>query len=101
LAAAKESSATEIATREEIHADAEKLTPEVIATVHEALVVLAARCDGAVQKDGAGFSRYDSTIGKSLASAETLTARQAALGREILRKYRAQLPADNYGIITS
>lgn len=70
---------------------AAKLTQVHIDQVHAALRALAAACDGAVQRDGAGFSKIDGRLGHSLAGAPRLSARQAALGLRLVRKYRRQL----------
>lgn len=70
---------------------AEKLTDADIAKIHADLKFLAACCDGAMAEDGAGFSKIDVHIGKSLAAAETLTRKQAALGQLLTRKYHRQL----------
>jgi SNF2-related domain/Helicase conserved C-terminal domain len=68
------------------------LTAAQTAAVHEALRYLSAACDGARAKDGSGFNKFDAPLGKDLASRASLTPRQAALGRRVLRKYQAQLP---------
>jgi hypothetical protein len=86
--------ATESATRKSLDAEAERMTPERIAAIHQGLQILAGMCDGAHELDGAGFSRLDVLIGHSLAEAGSLTPRQAALGAKLVNKYRRQLPAD-------
>ena len=86
--------ATENATRKSLDADAQKMTPERIAAIHQGLRVLAGMCDGAQELDGAGFSKIDVMIGHSLAEAVRLTSRQAALGAKLVNKYRRQLPAE-------
>ena len=70
---------------------AAKLTKEDIAKIHADLKFLAACCDGAMAEDGMGFSKIDASIGKSLAVTETLTRKQAALGKLLTTKYRRQL----------
>jgi SWI/SNF-related matrix-associated actin-dependent regulator 1 of chromatin subfamily A len=75
----------------ELAAVAEKLTPEQIAAIHQALRMLAGLCDGAAVLDGSGFARIDVRIGHSLAAARKLSPRQAALGQRLVRKYRRQL----------
>jgi SWI/SNF-related matrix-associated actin-dependent regulator 1 of chromatin subfamily A len=77
--------------RAELDAVAAKLSPETIVDVHTALQLLAGVCDGAHREDGQGFSKIDVQIGHSLATAPKLTARQAALGLRLVRKYRRQL----------
>lgn len=89
---ARDRAATEETTRTQIDREAAKMTPERIAAIHEGLQIIAGCCDGARELDGAGFSRIDSGIGKSLAQQGNLTARQAALGLRLLTKYRRQVP---------
>ena len=70
---------------------AAKLTAEDIAKIHADLKLLSALCDGAEGLDGVGFNKIDTRIGKSLAAAEQLTPKQAALGAKLTRKYHRQL----------
>jgi SWI/SNF-related matrix-associated actin-dependent regulator 1 of chromatin subfamily A len=90
----RERAETESTSRAQIIADAENMTPERIAAIHVGLQMLAGRCDGARELDGAGFSKVDVRIGHSLADAGALTPRQAALGAKLVNKYRRQLPPD-------
>lgn len=69
----------------------EVLSPAQIQAIHIAMQRLADMCDGAKSQDGTGFDKIDTHIGKSLAECRELTARQAALGKKIVRKYRRQL----------
>lgn len=80
--------------------EAAKITPEQSAAIHQGLKILAARCDGAHDLDGAGFNKFDTNIGKSLAARQTLSTRQAVLGKKLVNKYRGQLPADLVSIAT-
>jgi SWI/SNF-related matrix-associated actin-dependent regulator 1 of chromatin subfamily A len=73
--------------------------PEVRAAISEALQLLAGVCDGAWQRDGAGFNKYDARIGHALANLAELTEPQAWLGYKVVRKYRGQLSPALYGII--
>lgn len=57
----------------------------------EAIVTLARRCDSARHRDGAGFSKYDATFGKSLAAAPRWSPKQAAAAYRMARHYRRQL----------
>ncbi len=60
-----------------------------------ALRILAARCDGAVAKDGEGFNGTDSSFGKKLAALDDLSDAQFYAGWRLVRKYRkTQLPED-------
>lgn len=72
-----------------------KLAPERLRKLcHEGLRSLAGMCDGAVEKDGSGFNRFDSSLGKSLAASERLTDGQVWLAKKMLRKYAKQLGKD-------
>jgi SWI/SNF-related matrix-associated actin-dependent regulator 1 of chromatin subfamily A len=53
---------------------------------------LVAACDGAQQRDGAGFSKLDGHIGRSLAQGIS-TDGQAYLAAKLCRKYRRQIDA--------
>jgi len=44
--------------------------------------------------DGAGFSKADTGIGKSLAHKDVLTSEQAELGLKLIRLHQHQLPHD-------
>ena len=79
------------ARKADLEKAAEKITAEEIAEIHANLKTLAARCDGANAIDSQGFNKIDTAIGKSLAAAGTLSAKQAALGKKIIHKYSAQL----------
>lgn len=78
-------------TRKEADAEALGLTLEMISKIHDGLRSLAMVCDGAVDKDNVGFNGCDSRIGKSLAAQQTLSPKQAALGKRLLKKYSRQL----------
>jgi SWI/SNF-related matrix-associated actin-dependent regulator 1 of chromatin subfamily A len=88
----KVQSATAGTTREKIASEALKLTEADIKRVHQALQYIAGRCNGAVNWDGAGFSKLDTVIGKDLAARPYLSPKQAALGKRIAWKYRGQMP---------
>jgi hypothetical protein len=60
--------------------------------VHEVVRFLAARCDGANALDGQGFNKQDSFNGRSWANAQRLTDEQAKNARDMVRKYRRQIP---------
>ena len=89
-----DASATESKPPSKIDAIAAILTPEQMVAVHDAIRVVAARCDGAFQEDGAGFNKIDTHVGKDLAARATLSRRASALAFVIVRKYRKQVPAD-------
>ena len=68
-----------------------ELTDTEIAEIHDNLKYLASCCDGAHAADGTVFNRFDTKIGKSLASSSRLTQKQAELGKALVHKYRRQL----------
>lgn len=68
-----------------------KISEKEIAVIHDALKILASRCDGAVSPDGQGFNRLDATFGKRLAACEQLTEKQALAARRMLKKYVRQI----------
>lgn len=79
--------------RSDLEAEAARLTTEIIKGVHVALRILAVfDPDYAAMLNGVGFNRYDGRIGHDLAARETLTPKQAALGRRLVLKYHRQLP---------
>jgi SWI/SNF-related matrix-associated actin-dependent regulator of chromatin subfamily A-like protein 1 len=71
-----------------------ELTEAQISWVFKGLAVLSAECDGAVQKDFAGFSRIDAYFGYDLAkqsAAGSLTPPQIEHAAELLKKYHRQI----------
>lgn len=73
----------------------EPLPPGQAELVLAGLRVLAGQDpDRAGAQNGVGYSRMDTALGHSLAAAETLTIRQARLGKLILKKYHKQLPPE-------
>lgn len=84
------------ASRERIAKEAELLTGDQVSAVHEALKFLADRdSDHAQFLNGIGFSGIDVVIGHSLAEAYSLSAKQAALGKRIVLRYKnTQLPQE-------
>jgi len=84
--------ATTRTTSDQLSAEADKLTPEQIPAIHEGLRLLRAACDGAHRLDAVGFNKLDANVGRQLADRPSLSRRQAALGRRLVRKYRRQLP---------
>ncbi len=77
--------------RRELIENAAKLTPEKILEIHNALRMLAGVCDGAEARDTMGFNKIDTAIGSRLARLPSLSAKQAALGWRIARKYHRQV----------
>jgi SWI/SNF-related matrix-associated actin-dependent regulator 1 of chromatin subfamily A len=78
-------------------AEVESLSELEIVSIHADLRYLANRCDGARARDNSGFNKLDSEIGKRLAALESLSVRQAMLGRRICCKYRRQLSSRSLG----
>ncbi len=75
----------------ELDSAATALTPQDIARIHAGLKTLSAMCDGAQSMDGMGFNKTDSYMGKALAAQAGLTPREAALGLQLVTKYKRQL----------
>jgi len=67
------------------------VSPEHRNMVLDALRRIDANCDGAHQRDGAGWAMIDVAFGSSLASRSELTSRQAQAGLRLCRKYHRQL----------
>jgi len=87
--------ATKSVTRRQIEQEAVVMAPEQVAAVHSCLRILAGLdADRASDLNGIGFNRMDTMIGHSLAERGALTAKQAALGLRIVRKYHRQLPGE-------
>jgi len=82
-------------SRDQIARLAARMTPDAVAAIHRGLRILAGMdADHASVLNGVGFARIDVQIGHSLAEQSQLTAKQAALGMRLIRKYRRQLPAE-------
>jgi SWI/SNF-related matrix-associated actin-dependent regulator of chromatin subfamily A-like protein 1 len=88
--------ATVRTSRQKIEQEAMMIGAEQVEAIHEGLRCLASMCDGARSIDGTGFNKIDTNIGKSLAKAYSLSAKQAALGKRLLIKYKKQLPESLY-----
>jgi SWI/SNF-related matrix-associated actin-dependent regulator 1 of chromatin subfamily A len=92
--AREERAATTRLSREQIERAARLIGSEQSAAIMTCLRILAAQNpDYASQRNGVGFNKPDTAIGMQLAALDFLTARQAALGQEIIKKYHRQLPA--------
>jgi SNF2 family DNA or RNA helicase len=68
-----------------------EVADELRALVHEAVREIAVECDGALAKDGVGFNKADSYLGRGLAALPSLNDRQAWLAVGLARRYRRQL----------
>lgn len=88
--------ATKKSSRKAISEEAEMLTAGDIESIHADLKFLAEHDqDHAQFQNGIGFNAIDGRIGHELAERQRLTAKQAALGKMILRKYKRQLGKDD------
>jgi len=67
--------------------------------IHLSLKVLARMCDHASRKDDAGFNGFDAKIGHDLAARASLSEKQAAVAKKLLKKYHRQIPPDLYEMI--
>ncbi len=70
------------------------------ATVREAIEYLASACDGAVRRDGHGFSRDHVQLGHALARQKAWTRRDRRLARAIAGVYSTQLTTAGFGAPT-
>ena len=73
---------------------------EVKAAIHKGVQTLASYCDGAKDKDDAGFAKSDVALGKHIASLPALDSREAAVGALLVRHYHRQLPDDVVKVVT-
>lgn len=69
-------------------------SPEKRAAALEAMQRLAGVCDGAQDRDGAGFNKLDTSIGHKLAALPELSDGQVWLATSLSRKYQRQLGDD-------
>jgi SWI/SNF-related matrix-associated actin-dependent regulator 1 of chromatin subfamily A len=78
----------------------EELPENVVEAVHKGLKILTSYdADYAQEKNFMGFSKFDVTIGHSLAEAISLTNKQALLGKKLVNKYRRQLPKELLDVV--
>ena len=90
----EERAATKRLTREMIERAARLIGSEQSEAILTCLRILAAEnADYANLRNGVGFNKPDTAIGMQLAALDFLTARQAALGQAVIKKYHRQLPA--------
>ena len=68
-----------------------EVADELRALVHEAVREIAVECDGAFLRDGVGFNKADSYLGRGLAALPSLNDKQAWLAVGLARRYRRQL----------
>jgi SNF2 family DNA or RNA helicase len=69
-------------------------TKTQIQAAHRAVQILASRCDGAHERDGAGFNSRDTAFGKLLAALDSLSPKQGAIAIKFARLYQGQLPTE-------
>lgn len=67
---------------------------QVEATMQALRIVSGMDLDGAQALNGIGFSKLDTRFGNELAARQSLSPRQAAAARKMIRKYRRQYPQD-------
>lgn len=83
---------TDRLTRAEMKVQAEQLTAEQIAAIHQGVRLLSAwDPDRALSRNDIGWNAVDGKLGHALAALPALTALQATLGKKLLAKYRRQL----------
>ena len=72
-----------------------KMVPRNYAQLHQAMKHLAGRCDGAQERDGAGFNGADTDFGHVLAStpAERWSPKMATSAYDMALRYQGQLRA--------
>ena len=75
------------------------VTPALRDAVIKGLRYLANACDGARKRDSVGFNKYDADLGHELAAKSSLTERDIATGRALLRRYSAQLTSHDPTIV--
>lgn len=68
------------------------------ATPQEAIAYLASVCDGAVRRDGLGFSTEHVALGHTLAGRRRWTRRQRGAALDIIRCYRVQLERAGFDV---
>jgi SWI/SNF-related matrix-associated actin-dependent regulator 1 of chromatin subfamily A len=81
-------------TYEQVAEQAALISPELCRLAHEGMKRLAGVCDGALNRDGAGFSGVDVRIGHSFARQGSLSQKQAVLAARLCVKYQRQLGAE-------
>jgi len=90
-----DAAASSDATPDKLAAEARDITAEQVEAVHAALRFLAGMdADRARARNNIGFNMVDGKIGHALAERDSLSPKQAALGRRIARKYHRQLGAE-------
>jgi SNF2 family DNA or RNA helicase len=83
-----------VVTFDKLAQEAALMTPKQRLAATLCIRQLAMMCNGARTHDGAGFNKLDTSIGRKLGFADTLTPKQCALARKISLKYVRQLQPD-------
>lgn len=81
-----------LATKRDLDSSQLLVTDAQRQAVKTALSMLAGSCDGARKIDGAGFSKMDAAIGRSLAERGWMSDKQVVLGARLVIRYQRQLP---------
>ncbi len=98
----KQVAATHRLGAQQIEDAAKSITAEQIEVVHTGLRWMSGLdCDHAQELNDAGFNKIDSAIGHSLAERPALTAKQAALGAKLLKKYHRQLDEKTNEVVSN
>jgi hypothetical protein len=93
------SDAVEISDKE-LSQVVDPLPSMAVDAIHDGLKLLTASCDGATSWDDRGYSKFDTTVGKSLSRSPFLTPKQQRLGQKLIHKYRRQLDPDLVAVAT-
>ena len=88
--------ATAKISSDDLEAKGKNIDPVYFPYIHQAITMLAERCDGAQERDGVGFNKTDAYVGDYLAKQGNLNSMAAAAGLEIVKNYRRQLPDHIY-----
>lgn len=68
--------------------------------VHDALKLIASEDDdGAQERNGVGFNKFDTNFGRQLASQHSLSFNQTIAAIKMLKKYKKQLPKEMFEYI--
>lgn len=71
------------------------------AAIFKAIKHISSLCDGAYDRDGQGFNKNDTELGKSLATLNNMSIDQLRLAAMLCYKYRGQLPENLKMVILS
>lgn len=74
------------------------LTPDRVQSVREAFTFMLGVCDGAVERDGAGFNKPDAMVGHYVLKTDLETLEEVETAYWILTRYKSQL-GKNYPLL--